>query len=262
MFPVETLRELQSKAVAAARGEIVTIPGNAREAFFVHNGTATPIGLPPALRQHEVCELDELCRYVKDRIATPGDDPKSIVVWHGRDEVVVILDDADRRDRVTLGLAKTNAWEWVEACDHTRPRLDAKEFLTLLKTTLDECVDPAALHDWQVALRNVRLTRKVASEQTTERGLEKLGREIQNECAGADAVPQVLMVSAAVYRNCGEVDVVADVTFDVSIDFDAGKFVLNPIGDRIANAVDACQHGIGEYVREKTGLQSVFHGTP
>ncbi|MGC3968913.1 MAG: hypothetical protein QM775_16550 [Pirellulales bacterium] len=267
MMHDNTLRTIQETAVRAAGASILSIPGNDRLAFVVQDGKRELIPLPAAVRKHTLDDLDELCRFVVDyakRVDAKeaNKDLGGVVVFHSPTQVVAVLHDADRRDRATLTLARTGAWVWIEQAAKSPPKLTAKEFLLLLRTTLADRVEPDALHAWQVALRNVRLTTRATTDATTSHGLEKLGKEIEQQCAGAESIPEQLTVTAAVYRNVGNAETAAVVTFDVSIDFEAGKFVLTAIGDRVADAVDAAQVIVGDYIRDQAKLAAVFHGTP
>jgi hypothetical protein len=266
MLREDALELIQRTAVQAAGASILPVPGDERLAYLVNCGQCSPLELPPKPRAHAVNKLDEFCRFVSDyekRIAAgklTAEESGGVVVFHGPGSVVAILHDADRRDRVSLKLAATAAWEWISAAERSPPKLAPKDFLTLLRTKLADCVAADALHDWQVALRNVRLTKRTTADSTIDRGLERLGKEIQNECAGIEAVPETLVVKTEIYRNVATVPV--EIAFDVSIDFDNCVFVLTVIGDRVANAVDGAQESIGEQIRVATGLDSVFHGTP
>lgn len=259
MLPEETVKLIQETAVSAAGAALLDIPGDPRGKYLVIDGKADRIEIPPALRAHKVCDLGELCRYL---VEGKADGDSLAVVWHSPRQVVAILNDYDRRDRLTLDLEYTAAWGWIMAAAAQPAKLSPKEFLTLLRTKLAECVDPGALLTWQNALRNVRLKSSRSTDMQTDRGLEKLGREIEEQCVGADAIPETLELTASIYRNAGMCPVAADVAFDVSIDYGAAAFVLTAIGDRVANAVDGAQEEIGAFIRANAKLDAVFYGNP
>jgi hypothetical protein len=254
----EALQVIQATAVLAADPKVVRIPGDERNAYIYKNGDLLPVKIPAALRKHTARDLGELCRY----LARPKWWEAPVVVWHSAGEVVAILDDDDRRDRLTLPLEKSRAWLWVEQAAERSPKLTPKEFLTLLRTKLAECVEPGELLRWQTALRNVRLSSRSSTTIDNDKGLEKLGREIEQSCAGAEQIPDTLNVVTSIYRNAGVCETAADVSFDVSIDYDAGAFVLTQIGDAVANAIDGAHETIGDFIRANAKLDAVFYGNP
>lgn len=257
----EAIELIQETAINATNVCFADVPGDPRRSLLVQGAHREFVPKLPAVRNHKLAELSELCRYVNE-FSGSGEtvDP---VVWHSRDAIVVVLDDADRRDVVTLPLFFTAAWQWCAAVAAAPKRYDSRAFLTLLKTTLADVVDPEQLHNLQTALRDVKfIKRDEASTDVAMKGREALGRSIEQQCTGGDKVPDLLTVTTEIYRNAVIPVESVQVAFDVSIDFENQQFVITAIGDRIANAVDGLQQLIGAHIRTETSLDAVYYGTP
>lgn len=260
-----TLQSIQDTAVKAAGARIVKIDGEPRKVLIESNGQYKEYDLPPPILKATVLEIDDLIRLA---IADGVPQPRS--VWHHYESIVLVLDDEDRRDTVTMPLPKTELFQWVERCAKAPDRLDQRAFLLLLKRELEYVVTPEQMLDFVAVLQAIKFRRSDQTEaDLSKRGTEGLGRQIEKECTGADKLPEYLTVQVPVYRNAPEVPP-AEINIFVTIDFDKEQFVLSPSPDRVAQSLDGAQMILGDMLRQriekdapKDGQKiSVYFGKP
>lgn len=246
MFPVETLNKIQATAVQAAGARIVKIDGESRKVLIDANGVTKEYELPAPTIKAEVRDLEDLIRF-----ATADGVPEPRSIWHSYDQVTLLLDDTDRRDTVTMPLPKTSLFLWLLRSGNESNRFTQRELLAFFKTELAEAVTEEQKLDFVSVLQSIKFRKADETDSDlSKRGTEGLGRKIENECTGADKLPEFLNVTTSLYRNVKEVP---PVTFPVyvSIDFENQQFVLKPVSDTLETAIDGAQLILGEAIRSK-----------
>lgn len=257
MLHADALRLIQETAVNAAGVSIVRIEGEPRRVFIDSNGKFEKYDLPAPTIKAEVVEVDDLIR-----LAIADGVPKPRSLWHHYESVVLVLDDSDRRDTVKMPLPKTNLFQWLERTTTQPQRVDQRTFLTLLKQELAEAVSEMQLIEFVSVLQAIKFRKSDETDSDlSRRGTEGLGRKIEQECTGADKLPEFLEIKAQIYRNLPEIEP-AVVKVYVSIDFEKQQFVLTPCGDRVAEAVDGAQAILGDILRERIAKAARKDGQP
>ena len=189
----DTLNLLQQTAVKAAGAQMVA-GLNPRRQVLVVNGEMEMLEIPPAIREHQMASLEDLILFA-GRIA--DEEKSNPVVYHSQDRVVLVIDDADRRDQVIFHLHYSREFAALVGLSETCV-FDQRQFLRLLRLVLN--VDAAT-----VALFR-RLDWKVTNESRGEvlHGRESLGRSVEAAVQGSAEVPDELPVAVPIYDNFGE----------------------------------------------------------
>lgn len=180
----------------------------------------------PPLRWHFVDSVLDLC-VAANKWATNG------TVWLGEDEVVLIVDDADRRERVTLPLVKSHVFQAVEELENT-PFRDQPSLIRLLRREFRKSPQATTL---LASIRQIKFRRGESGHSDLQHGNESMGRTIEEEVTGAADILDELMLPLSVYANPGERETVVSVAFTLDIDVQGKRFAVKPQPDEVSMAV-------------------------
>lgn len=233
--------------------QVVALPGNdGREVLVGYAGALTKVSITPKPRESKVDSVADLCAaalsYGK---STPS-------VWIAGESVVLIADDDDRRDRVTLPLRRTEQWKKIRHLQGN-PVIDQPGLIQLLRVDLPGVVGREGL------LPTVRALKfKQSSEGTAniQHGNESLGRMIENQITGAGDIPEQLEVLVPLYDNPGLAGETQSVMLDLDIVAAKEHFRLRPLPHTLEAAQNAALESIREEIQQALTGVRVFYGTP
>lgn len=262
----EAIQQIQRTAIEAADAKIVRIPGDERRVLVQHIDKLQEYDVPPPLRKHVVHSLDDLIEYAK-QVATlvDADGGPHPVVWHGTRQVVLVVDDGDRRDTVTFPLTHSGRLNRLSQLEREKTSFDQKRFVRLLRIELGMANDP-------IVAKFRKLDWKVADDSTgnVQHGKDRMGKAIQAEVQGVDELPEEISVSVPVYQEAGERQEYV-VRCAVEIDPINQLFFLIPLPEEIQKAIDNAQADIErrlldgllvEGMVESPATIPVYYGTP
>lgn len=257
MIPVETLRSAQETAVRAAAVEVKQIPGDPDNLIIAKEGVYVIRPVPPSRIAHEVLSLEDLITYARRcEEAEDADEPTPRSVWHNPAEVVLLLDDSDRRDRVTFHLQKTPALLTLEALEaQDIGWICQQAFVRLLK--IDFGVNPAIV----AAFRTLDFKRGDATHADVQHGRETLGKSVEAAVQGTAAIPEDLMIPLSLYRSVGEA-AVYHIRCAVEINSVQGLFKLTPFPGELDAMVQAHQATIHDRLSRSLSDGMVYYGSP
>ncbi len=245
---LQFLGETFSKSQGA---KLLSVPGNGRKAYVDQGGTVTPYDVTPPLREHRVNSVADLIAAAEKWDTAP-------VVWINGDAVVLITDDADRLDSVTLRLSKSAAFAKLIALNQS-PVLDQQALIRVLRIDLQGTINRA---DLLTAVRNIKFRVSDSGASNIQQGNESLGRTIEAEVTGAGDIPESVVVSCPVYSNPGERALTFTVGCDLEIVPADKKFRFRPIPDEIERVTDAALQGIRDRIDEALPDVATFFGSP
>lgn len=226
------------------------------------DGNMSKIRADPTIRKHAMGDLDSLIDFVRNR-PMPRSDVENvswITVWCSRESVTVLLDDEDRRDRISLALDYTPHWlKLLELTDGSPQPWEHKQLLRFLRDLIP------AFHNEDIAvLRQIRLSLQRDTEMSVTPSKESLGKRVMAEASGVSAIPESLEATIPVYQTPGE-DQVATITCDLDIDTIEGKFYLVPRAQDFEDALRVADESRLKRLREGlAGLPKVqvYRGAP
>jgi len=262
---VDALELLQTTAQQAAAPQKIDLPLADREARLAIAGRTEVVILPPPNRQHTVRTLIDLGRMTiamaEGKAPTRFGDAESPtphpVVYHDEERCVLVCDDADRRDFVTLELVVTPEWSAICKLFREKPTLSQREAIQLLRLVFN--VDAEKIRPF----RQMEAVTKEASKAAINRGKESLGNSIEAEVIGAADIPETLTIAVPIYRNAGE-DERYDVPCAVELDVQNGKVQIVPEPGRIEEIMHRHQATIAARLEEAFAERSipVYYGKP
>lgn len=247
----EALEFLYDKFSDAEEARLLQIPGDGRKVFVDQGGKLTPMDVAPAVRSHKVNSVDDLTNAAHKWNTAP-------VVWIGSDAIVLIPDDGDRRDRVTLNLCKSAAFQRL-ICLDKQPLLDQQSLIRTLRIDLQGTV---SRNELLTAIRSIKFRTTEGGASTIQQGNESLGHTIEAEVTGAGDIPESVIVSCAVFCNPGEREKKFQVGCDLEIVPAEKKFRFRPIPDEIERVTDAALEDIRQRIEGELDGVSVFYGSP
>lgn len=248
---LQYLFERGAETEKCARARILEVPSDGRTVVIEHKGELIDRTVPPDLRNHTVESVADLASAAKRWKPDPA-------IWIDGKQIVLIPDDQDRRDRVTLPLKQSAVFSCVKKLAE-QPKMDQQQLIRLLRHELRNAVNIATI---LTAVRKIKFRSLTQGHADIQHGNESLGRQIESEVVGADAIPEGLTVPTNVFSNPGEIDLVFPVTLSLEIDVSAQKFLLKPMPDEIERVEDQALADIRERIEDGLPGVPVFFGRP
>lgn len=229
--------------------------GDPRKARVAYGGEVVTWDCEPPLRNHTVYDLDSLIAWAVPR----EDDPQIRVptVWHSPGGVVVLLDDEDRRDRVTFPLTLTRAALAIRALRaEERKAWQQRELIRFLRIELG--LPPAIIAPW----RRLDWDSSQKTASIAEHGRDRMGRDVSAAVVGAVDLPEVIAVPLVLYEQSGEQEVY-QVLLAVEIAAIEQRIYLAPQPLALENAILAHQQTIQARLVGSLGEAArVYFGSP
>lgn len=254
----EAIVQIEETAIAAKAAKALPQQPDPRVYIIEQQGRVAQIPVPPPLRNHAVRTLQDLIDYA-DRVSDekpPETQPTPRpVIWHGEAAVVLIVDDADRRDRVTFHLTYSEPFAALVKLAVEPQPLTQRQLIRLLRNTLG--VDKASIAQF----RKLEWQSGAKTQSEADKARDRLGREIMAECTGTADLPEDLLVSVPVYREKGEQE---PVRLRLLLDYVVERQVIEiaPAAGEIEAAVDVAQARIRQRIEEELPDVPVYYGTP
>lgn len=254
------IQETAKKSVAVYEVEALSDSRN----NYVFNGTEI-LRYPkaPPLRSHTVHSLADLVNYAlgKPPVIAAGeaiyDESRNPVVWHGENNVTLILDDTDRRDTVVFPLTFAEKFQVLQLLHKEKPYYTQQDFIKLLRFRL-------GLDNSRVVAQFRKLQWEAGSTLNSQinRGDARLGKNIIEKVEGVDELPEELDVPAPVYAQTGEREQY-NVRCGIEIDTRDQRFQLIPLPDELPRVMDLAQASIHQRLcaaLEDSGIP-IYYGT-
>ena len=264
-FKVESIQSLSSPldvrtsgaliadlAARAAKLEMEVLPGDRRE-LLIHNratGAYEIRPIKPGPRNHVVHSVESFVDYART-CAENGDlEP---VAWHGEETVVLVLDDCDRRDVVTLPIPKSDPLLWLMEAAREPIPMNQAVFVRTLRLKLGQ---PAELVG---RFRKLDFAAGRSGAATILHGKESLGREVYAAVNAPEALPDVLNVSVRVTDVPGA-NALETIRVGLEIDAQREEFFLCPLPGELEAAVDRMHAALHKTLSVQLGEIPVYYG--
>lgn len=255
----ETLELIQKTAVdaAGAKGkvELLRPPGEPEHVYLAVNsgGTITRYDAIAKPRSHTLVTLEHVLRFVELK----GDEIKT-VVWFDRTGVVIVIDDATRRDWALMRLSFTPQMTTLLALEKNHPEFDQRGFRRLLKVDLAGCRRDDVLLNW---VEEVRFNSTSYTAGGVKHQKESLGRDIEQEAINdLGECPDEVLLNVRVFDD-PSLRSTWPVRCDVEIVISDERFKLNPLPLELHNAIESELSGIGDILAKHVKCP-VFRGRP
>jgi hypothetical protein len=248
----EALDKLQDTAVKAAGVEIKEIPGDERTVLVCSEGKPQERPVPPPLRYHSVLGLNDIVDAAGKWGADKG------VLWHNERDIILVVNDEDRREYVSMDLRMTEHFRTLAKLETTGKSIDQRAMVNLLRHDLLGVLPETLLP----IVRKLKVATGAGTESELQPGRERGTDEFKRELAGAADLPEVVNAVCSVYSAPG---LQAKRTIRLSLAFDvtAMTFTLLPLPDEMNAAVQNAQLELhAQLVEALPADYPVFYGTP
>jgi hypothetical protein len=205
--------------------------------------------LPPSRRRHAVFSLADLIQ-AAEKWGEHG------VLFHNDEAVVLVIDDAERRDVVELKLVHSIQYKALLALLQ-KPCMSQRESVRLLKYTLNDCV-PEGLYR---IFAKLEFRRSNTGHADIAHGKESLGRNVEAAVQGTSEIPEQIRATIPIYSTAG-VTYRRDVLLSVDVDPQDETFTIAPFPDALEKAVQEAQAAINADLQSNLPGLSVFFGKP
>lgn len=205
----------------------------------------------PAGRNHRLITLDEVEHYVAEKGS------EQTVVWYDRCGIVIVLDDATRRDFATMALNFSPTILLLMRLEKDKPGFEQKAFRKMLRTDLSECQRDPRLFNWVSDLKFANMSGAVGQFSNNR---ESLGNDIEAQAvSGAGDCPDDVILDVRIFDDPSLLERHGmRCVFEFSPQ--EREFRLIPAPLAIHNAIELEMTYIGERLREKLGDCPSFRG--
>ena len=245
----EFVEAISCLAVQATEPRILRDPADPRKAYLVHNGQVQETTVEPRLLFAPVETFESLF----DAIKTFGGEEAS--VWHDRNNVTAILNNADRLEGSRLALRKSDQYQAISSLPKA---FDQRSLVLFFKRNLAGAVDNTLIS----IFRKLDFAKREEATGNIKHGDESLGRGVHAAVTGAAEIPEFVNATITVYSNP---EIRFPVTVRLSVDIDVQRCVieLTPLPDELERAVLATQEYIDTALRDLAPDNvAIFNGTP
>lgn len=160
-------------------------------------------------------------------------------VWYDHEGIEFLVDDANRRDTVTLAFSKSEPFAKLADLGSKRAAMTQKDLVRMLAFTFRGCVSA----DFVRSVRSVKWSSSSEGQSTVDRGKASLGKQISSKIEGIVDLPDEVVVTVPVYKD-GAFLFTHAVSCFFEADPDTQTFVLYPYPGQIEAAIDAAEEAL------------------
>lgn len=230
---IDKIKEL-TDAVRAPRTVDTKEPAHVFRYADAATGDVKRIDKEPEPRAHGLTTLEsfiELAGAVKDQKHGPA----LPVIWLGENSVELVIDDPTRRDRAALPLETTPQFKTLESLKGIT-QLKQADLVRVLRVALAGCLPQG--NGLLGLVRNLKFRNDAAGMGNLQHGRESMGKTIEAEVLGTDALPEEVTFHARVF-DLPECRVARPVTCALEIDPHTQTFRLTPLPLQLEEALEA-----------------------
>lgn len=249
----EAINLIQDTAVKAAKPIEVSTGDPSRKTFLFADKSTATVDVPPTIRNHKIYTVGDLAKYLD------GDLKLNAVIWHSHAEIVLVLDDDERRDRVTMDLTESAQFKLLRSAAQN-DRLSQSEIINLLRNKLAKnCPDAASI---VTKLRTIKFKATEEGGSDVQRGKESMDLSVQKEILGVADLPETVKLNVPVYGNPIENEKTVSLECYLDVDVENRCFRFAPMGTELEDAVFAAQADIRQRITAVLKDVPIYHGTP
>lgn len=211
--------------------------------------------------------LSEMTRVDTTDLATRYD-PLLLSVWHNYQGATLVMnDDGPRSDTVTLELMTTDIWDCLFDLQDRRPKLDHREFMSLLRFKLCPYMDPGAAVRLLESAKIIEFGTNQNGTSVQSRGQTGFGSDVQSQVKSrVGELPDEIVVMIPIYTD----EMLSErVPVRLSIEIDPAKksFEVAPLIDEMSTALESVMKTMRNVLEsysfdEESRMAYVFYGTP
>ena len=222
------------------------------------NGDLLRRSAEPAPRQHTALDLQPII----DMAKTWSEYCKIVSIWASRQGVVCLLDDATRRDRVSMLLSWSEQLAVLKGFAQPTPTwMKQEDLVRVLRISLAGCVPTSLLP----IVRKTKFRQNAEGETEVAHGKASMGRSMERELTGTSNIPEQITVIVPLWQGF-QAHHPYPVECAIEIDVVTERFAIVPLPGEIERAIrkgesDLINHLKAQFVDEGSTVM-VYYGTP
>jgi hypothetical protein len=188
----EFIEAISEQAVEAA-GPCIS-EADPTKTYAVRNGVdgIDFVGGRVPWRKHKAMDLLTIAEFVQKY--------DNVAIWYSREAVVLLTDDDERFDRVTVTMLKSPQIRKLIDLEAKQPMLPQRDFLFMLRTVFTPHAFPTAPRLIDI-LRQVKFEAGAKVEGNVGRGKSSIGKEITAAATFLDTVPEQVTINVPLFDN-------------------------------------------------------------
>lgn len=250
----ELFEAINEQAVSAAGPHFEESDPTKIYAVRKPDGTVEFVGGRVPWRKHKAQDLETIAAF--------SDKFKTAAIWYSREMVVCLTNDAERFDRITVDLIRSQQAAKLMDLQTTKPLMPQRDFLFMLRTVFTANAFPTApkLID---TLRSVKFEAGQKTDGVVQRGKSSVGKELSASATFLDAVPEQVTVSVPMFDNS-----FAKRSYDVICALEIHevemRLQLFPLPGEVEKAFAAAEADLSQDIRNLIGNDKVpvYYGCP
>lgn len=268
----ELFSAIGKQAVEAAGKRIFTCPAEPEHVYFdLADGKLSRREAAPRPRGHVAASLEVITDFARRFCVSPDESEPAVTsegkptgvptIWYSRAGIVCLLDDFERRDRVTMPLALSKQMEILFQMENRRTGVKQPEFIRQLRIDFADALGKA---DGIVDLvRRVKFRVNSEAEVETRHVKTSVGRTLNAEITGAGQLPEEITLEPRIFAS-GFPIIRGRIVCALEVDPQLEQFYLTPTAGQMeqamADAEDAIEGRIGELLGSIE--VPVYYGVP
>lgn len=250
----EALQEITAAAVKAAGPQHKEIDPTKTYAV-VTDGKVELIGNQVPWRKHTAQDLETIAAF--------ADKFTSAAIWVSRRDIVLLVNDDDRRERVYVEMIQSDEIDRLGELGEAKPLLDQRAILFMLRTVFTQDALPKfpKLID---TLRSVKFEAQTSADSKIERGKSSVGKALNVHASGLESVPEQVTLSVPIFEN-SFATLRVDVQCALEIYEAEQRLQLFPLPGEVEGAYAKAESHLCELIRDLLGKDSavpVYYGSP
>lgn len=253
----EFVEALSRLSVDAARPQVSDVAREKDVLVKNPDGTVRIVEGKPPYRSHKAKDLGTIAAFASRFSGS--------AIWYSRNEVVLLIDDADRRERVSISMDWSDQIKWLMDMEKSKRLVDQRKILQDLRTVLT----PAA---FQAAPKFIDLFKQIkfSAGSTTnadmQRGKASVGKEVMARVSFLAELPEMVTVSVPMFHNT-----FANKCYDVSCAVEIWeaeeKFQMFPLPGQVEKAFAAAEGDIADSIgmlvdQDADDGVKIYYGAP
>jgi hypothetical protein len=218
------------------------------------DGTVEFVGGRVPWRKHKAKDLETIAAFA-ERFAAAS-------IWYSRDQIVLLTNDAERFDRVSVEMIWSKQIKQLLDLDKAKPKHGQRDFLFMLRTVFTPNAFPTATGLIE-SLRQVKFEAGSKTEGNIQRGKVSVGKEITAAATFLAAIPEQVPLSVPLFEN-SFMSNSYDVLCALEIYEDEQRLQLFPLPGEVEKAFAAAETDLCSTMLALLGKESkvpVYYGS-
>lgn len=211
----------------------------------------------PKPRSHTATDLSAVTQFAK-RFQASKDLEPGPVIWYYRTAVVCLIEDSERRDKVTLPLDYSPQMKVLRSLEGPAKPMCQAEMVLMMRTTFRDSVE--ACPEIIDILRSIKFQRNEDGESEIKQGKKSIGNRLTAEMTGSKALPEYVTLNVPIWANGFSAWRAVECALEAYPEEQAFRLIPMPL--QIEMAIVDAEASLADEIGEQAKDIPVYYGTP